>query len=244
MSDLRELWEFVTTASNWWGLNGIANRTWAHVRLSAFAAVVATVLALPPAVVLGHLRRGGLLAVSIVNVGRAIPSFGVLALALPFSIQWGFGLGFWPTFVALVLLGVPPIFTNAYTGVREVDRGVVESAYGMGMAPHQVLLGVELPTALPLVLAGIRVSSVQIVATATLGAYVGYQCLGSFIVEGLASFDDGKLLTGAVLVALLAVVTEVALGLLQRAVTPWSRARATLGRPPRATGAPIPVPVP
>jgi hypothetical protein len=146
-------------------------------------------------VLLGHAKKGGLFAVSVVNIGRALPSFAIIALVLPFSLEWGFGLGFWPTCVALVLLAVPPMFTNTYTGVRDVDAGTVEAAVGMGMAPHRVVWGVEMPTASPLIITGARVAAVQVVATATLGALVGFTGLGSLIIEGFAQQNDGKLLT-------------------------------------------------
>lgn len=223
METLSELWTFLSTESNWWGRTGIVNRTWAHIRISLLALVVATLIAVPPAVYLAHIKRGGLVAVSVVNLGRALPSFGVLALALPLSIQFGFGLGFWPTVVPLVLLGIPPIFTNTYTGVRGADAGVVEAANGMGLSPGQVLRRVELPMATPLIITGLRVSGVQIIATATLGALVGFQALGSFITEGLAQFDNAKMLTGGLIVALLAVLTEVSFSALERALTPWAR---------------------
>ncbi len=221
---LAELSSFLTTESNWWGRNGIANRTWAHVRISILALTIAAAVSIPPAVYLGHIRRGGLLAVSLVNLGRAVPSFGVLALALPLSIQFGLGLGFWPTLVPLVLLGIPPIFANTYTGVRGADPGAVEAANGMGLDPLQVLTGVELPLAMPLIVTGLRISAVQIIATATLGALVAFQGLGLFITEGLAQFDDAKMLTGGLLVGVLAVVTELTFSRLERALTPW-RAR-------------------
>ncbi|MGY6500013.1 MAG: ABC transporter permease [Acidimicrobiales bacterium] len=223
METLTELWSFLTTESNWWGPNGIANRTWAHVRISTFSLAVAALLAVPPAVVLGHIKRGGLVAVSVVNIGRAVPSFGILALAFPISIQLGYGLGFWPTAVPLVLLGIPPIFTNTYTGVRGADAGVVEAANGMGLSPGQVLRRVEMPMAAPLIITGLRVSAVQIIATATLGALVGFSALGSFITEGLAQFDNAKMLTGGLLVALLAILAEVGFSALERAVTPWAQ---------------------
>lgn len=213
---LGDLWSFLTTEANWWGRNGIAVRTWAHVRISALALGLAALLAIPPAVVLGHLRRGGLVVVALVNLGRALPSFGILALVLPLSIQFGYGLGFWPTVVPLVLLGIPPIFANTYTGV-------VEAARGMGLSGAQVLRRVELPLATPLVITGLRVSAVQIIATATLGALVGFSALGSFITEGLAQFNDAKMLTGGLLVALLAIITEVGFSVLERVLTPWTR---------------------
>lgn len=226
LGSFSEFWNYITEASNWWGRNGIANRTWAHVQISVIATAVAAAISIPPALVLGHIKRGGVLAVSLANIGRALPSFGIMALAVPFSIRWGFGLGFWPTMVPLVLLGIPPVFTNTYTGVREVDPAIVQSANGMGLQPFQVLGQVELPIALPLIVNGLRIAAVQIVATATLGALIGFSALGSFITEGLSQFNDGKLLTGAFLVAVIAVVTEMAFSALEKVLTPWQRHRA------------------
>jgi osmoprotectant transport system permease protein len=223
MDALNEFWTYITTAENYWGQRGILTRTADHLRLSGFSVLVAAALALPPAVILGHLKRGGVFAVWVVNIGRAVPSFALIALVFPFSLRWGFGLGFWPTAFALILLAIPPIFTNAFTGVRDADLGTVEAARGMGMQAREVLWGVEIPAALPLIITGVRVSAVQVVATATLGAYVGFGGLGAFIVEGFATQNDGKLLTGAVLVALLSVLVEVGFGWLQRRLTPWTR---------------------
>jgi len=223
MDAFREFWELVSTGSNWSGERGITHRASEHLRISLFATLVATVLALPPALVLGHLKRGGALAVSVVNLGRALPSFGIMLLAVPISLRWGYGIGFWPAFAALVVLGIPPIFTNAYTGVRGVDTGTVEAAVGMGMRRRDVLLRVELPNAAPLILTGLRVTTVQVIATATLAAYAGYQCLGSFVTEGIAAGDDGKLLTGAITVAVLSVCTDLAFAYAQRLATPWLR---------------------
>ena len=220
---LNEFSSFITTADNWWGNRGIANRVWEHLQLSMWSVLIAAVLALPPALALGHFKRGGLLAVSVVNIGRALPSFAIIALVLPFSLEWGFGLGFWPTCVALVMLAIPPMFTNAFTGVRDVDIGTVEAAEGMGMTPLRVLLGVEVPNAAPLILTGVRVSAVQVVATATLGALVGFGGLGSLIVEGFAQQDDGKLITGAVLVAVLSLLTSLLFNVIERLLTPWHR---------------------
>jgi osmoprotectant transport system permease protein len=220
-----ELVDYLSTADNWWGPQGIVRAVVDHVRISAFATVLAAVLAIPPAVVLGHVRRGGLAAVSIVNIGRAVPSFAILALVFPLALRYGFGLGFWPTTVALVLLAIPPIFTNTYTGVRDVSRDVVDAATGMGMSGREVLLQVEVPSALSLILTGLRVSAVQVVATATLGSLFGYGGLGALIVKGIAQQDDGKLLTGALFVALLAIGTEIAFSALERRLTPWAARR-------------------
>jgi len=222
MHALSDFWQFMTTATNYWGPHGIIARTVAHVRISVICTVVAAAIALPPAVVLGHRRRGGLLAVSIVNIGRAIPSLAFIAFFTTISF---FGIGYRPTLVALVALAIPPMFTNAYTGVREVDRDVVEAARGMGMSAREVLLRVEVPTALPLIITGLRISAVQVVATATLGALVAFECLGSFITEGIAQPSDGKLITGAVLVAVLALLTDGFFVVLQRVLTPWLHRR-------------------
>jgi osmoprotectant transport system permease protein len=226
MGALADLWNYLTEADNWWGTTGILKLTWAHIYLSGVALLISSALALPAAIGLAHQRKGSLAATSIVNVGRALPSFAIIALALPFSLRWGFGLGFWPTCVALVALGVPPIFTNAYTAIVGVPAASLEAARGVGMTEAEVLRQVEVPAALPLILTGIRVSAVQIVATATLGALVGYRCLGSLIVIGLAQGKAGtdKLIAGAALVALLSVATDLFFGRLEKAATPWRRA--------------------
>ncbi len=217
---------YITTADNWTGDRGIWADLVAHVKISVTAVAIAAAIAIAPAVLLGHAKKGGLFAVSVVNIGRALPSFAIIALVLPFSLEWGFGLGFWPTCVALVLLAIPPMFTNTYTGVRDVDPGTVEAAVGMGMRPHRVVWSVEVPTAGPLIITGARVAAVQVVATATLGALVGFTGLGSLIVEGFAQQNDGKLLTGAFLVAVLSLLTEALFYGIQRLSTPWARTAA------------------
>ena len=203
-----------TTAAHWSGDAGIPNRVWEHVWISGVSVTVALAVALPLGLVLGHVGRGGFLAVNVSNIGRAIPSFGLLVL----SVQL-FGIGATPAYVALVALAVPPIVTNAYVGVREVDAEVREAARGMGMAGSQMLLRVEVPMALPLVMAGIRTAAVQVVATATLAALVGSGGLGRYIVLGLATRNEVVTFAGGLLVAVLAVLTEVTLGLLERRAT-------------------------
>jgi osmoprotectant transport system permease protein len=222
MNAVNEFWDFVTTAQNWWGNRGIAIRLWDHLRLAFFATFVAALLALPTGIFLGHIKRGGVAAVWVVNIGRAVPSFAIIVLIFPISLTYGFGLGFWPTCFALVLLAIPPMFTNAFTGVRDVDQGVTEAARGMGMTGRSVVWSVELPAALPLILTGVRVSAVQVVATATLGAYVGFGGLGAFIVEGFATRNDGKLLAGAVLVGVMSLLVELVFGVVQKLLTPWT----------------------
>lgn len=216
-------WDIVSDSSSWWGTHGILHRTEEHLRVSLCAVAIAAVLALPLAIVLGHIRRGGVVAQWVVNVGRAVPSLGILAILFPLSLEYGFGLGFWPTLGALVFLGVPPMFTNAYAGITNVDPSIVEASRGMGMRPASVVWRVEVPSAMTFILTGARVATLQVIATATLGAYVGFNCLGSFINEGIRQQDDGKLLVGAVAVALTALLVDVAFGVIIRRATPWAR---------------------
>ncbi|MBA2557502.1 MAG: ABC transporter permease [Chloroflexi bacterium] len=213
-----ELVAWLTHSANWSGPNGVPTRLLEHVQLSGLSVLVAMAVALPLGLFIGHTARFTLLVVSIANIGRALPSFALLVMALPVVLALGLGLGFWPTFVPLVLLAIPPILTNTYVGVRGVDQDLVEAARGMGMRDSQVVLRVELPSALPIIFAGLRIAAVQVVATATLGAVVASGGLGRYIVDGLAQQDVPRLVVGAVLVALLAVGTERALSLLERRV--------------------------
>ena len=225
MSVLADTWDFLTSADSWTGRRGILERGRAHVWISFVATVLAATIAIPSAVLLAHRRWLPIMSVAVINIGRAVPSFAIIALLFPLSIQYGFGLGFWPTCVALVALGIPPMFTNTYAGVAGTPPELVEAARGIGMTELDVLRRVELPSALPLLFAGVRVSAVQIVATATLGAIVGYECLGSFIVAGLARGSAGQptMLAGAVLVAGLALLVDVVLNVLEPRFAPWLR---------------------
>ena len=229
---LRQMWDYLQSDEAWSGRNGLPALTWAHIQISVAAMLIAALVAIPPAVALGHVRRGALAAVSVVNIGRAIPSFAIMALLLPFSLRYGFGLGFWPTVVALVLLAIPPIFTNTYTGVRDVPADAVEAARGMGMSGGETVRRVEVPVAVPLILTGLRVSAVQVIATATLGALVAYRNLGTPIVTGFTSPDKGPMLAGALAVALLALATDALFVLASRLLVPW---RVPAGRTADAT---------
>jgi osmoprotectant transport system permease protein len=184
----------------------LAQRVLEHVRLSVIALVIAMLVALPVALVLGHTGRGGFLAINAANVGRALPSLALIAIALPFL-----GLNDASTIFALVLLGVPPILTNTYVAVREVDRDIIEAARGMGMSGGEILRSVELPLAAPVMMSGIRTAAVQIVATATLAAVIAGGGLGRFIVDGFATRNNPSVVTGAVAVALLTILTELGL---------------------------------
>jgi osmoprotectant transport system permease protein len=184
--------------------------------ISGVTTAAAVLLALPVGVFFGHTGRGGFLAINLANFGRALPSLALLALMLPLAFALKLGLGFWPTFFALVPLGIPPVLTNSYVAVRQVDPDIVEAARGMGLRERQVLRSVELPIAAPLIIAGVRNSSVAIVATATLGALVAGGGLGRYIVDGLARQEYPRLFVGALLVALLSIGVEVAFGAFER----------------------------
>ena len=207
---------WLTSPEHWTGSDGIPNRIAEHLLISGVTTVAAVSLALPFGLLFGHTGRGGFVAINIANLGRAMPSLALLALMLPFALSLKLGLGFWPTFFALVPLGIPPVLTNSYVAVREVDRDVVEAARGMGLRETQVLRQVELPIAAPLIIAGVRNSAVAIVATATLGALVAGGGLGRYIVDGLARQEYPRLFVGALLVAVLSIAIEVAFGAIER----------------------------
>ena len=198
------------------GSDAVQVRVLEHLELSGLAVVIAAAVALPVGLYLGHTGRLAFLAVNIANLGRALPSLALLALALPLAFSLGLGLGFWPTLFSLIPLALPPMLTNTYVGIRGVDREVIEAARGMGLSEAGILARVEAPLALPLILAGARTAAVNVVATATLGALVAGGGLGRYIVDGLALQEYDRLFAGALLVAALAIVVEVAFGTFER----------------------------
>ena len=202
--------------AHWRGDDGIPIRVVEHLQLSGLAVGIGAAIALPLGLYLGHTGRGGFIAINVANIGRALPSLALIALGLVASIALGLGLGFWPTLFALVPLAIPPILTNTFVAMRAVDRDTIEAARGMGLRESQVLRQVELPLALPLILGGVRTAAVNVVATATLGALVAGGALGRYIVDGLALQEYDRLFAGALLVALLAIVTEAMFGVLAR----------------------------
>ncbi|MFI8812002.1 MULTISPECIES: ABC transporter permease [unclassified Streptomyces] len=205
MTTLRDTWSWLTTATHWSGPDGIWHRLGEHLFLTVVCLLISCLIALPVALVLGHLGRGGALAVNISNIGRAVPTFAVLVLLLLTPIGT---YGQWSTIIALVLFAMPPLLTNAYVGMREVDRDVVRAARGMGMTGRQMLLGVEIPLALPLILTGVRIAAVQLVATATLAALAGGGGLGRIITAGFNLASTPQVVAGAVLVAVFALLVE------------------------------------
>lgn len=207
-------------AGNWGGQSGIGARTIEHIQVSVVAMLIAAAVALPVALLLGHLGRGGGLASAVANIGRAVPTLAILVMLALAPPPFGVANPVLNTVTALVLFAVPPILTNAYAGMRGVDADLVESARGMGLTPAQVLFRVELPLALPLVVAGLRIAAAQVIATATIAAFIAGPGLGRLIRAGLQNQDTPQFIGGAILVALLAIVVEVAFQLLQRAVSP------------------------
>lgn len=235
MELLGDVVAWLTDPASWSGRRGIPTRLVEHARMSGVAILAATLLAVPPAVWLGHRRRFGSLAINLSNAGRAIPSFALLVIgAQLYGLRELPLIGSLTAFIALVALAVPPLVTNTYVAVAEVPDDLRDAAAGMGMSGAQVLRRVELPVAAPLIVAGLRTAAVQVVATATIAAFVGAGGLGRFIIDGNAVRDDARVLGGAVLVALLCLLTEGILALVQRQVTPIGirRAEALVGPAP------------
>ena len=205
---------------NWSGTAGIPHRMFEHVRISGFTVLAAALVAIPVGLLIGHTGKGRFLVVSLSNIGRAIPSFAILGLALPIALKLNLGLGFWPTFIALFALALPPILTNTYVGVAGVDKDLVEAARGMGMADGEILRRLEVRLAAPVIMVGLRTASVEVVATATLAALVAGGGLGRYIIDGFAVRDDARILGGAILVAILAIFTELFMGGVERLARP------------------------
>ena len=214
MAAIESVVKWFADPAHWSGTDGIPTRLLEHVQLSAESVAIAMLIALPIGILLGHYGRFGNLAINVSNIGRALPSFGILVIA--FQI-WG--LGDLPIIISLTALAIPPMVTNSYVGLREVDPDIKDAARGMGFR-DLALLRIELPLAVPLVMAGIRTSAVQVVATATLAALIAGGGFGRYIVDGLDQQDYTKLFAGAVLVAVLALATELSLGGLERLLTP------------------------
>jgi osmoprotectant transport system permease protein len=241
MSFIQQVAQWFLDPTHWQGDAGIPHRTFEHVVMSGISVLVAALIALPVGIAIGHFGKGGNLAINISNIGRAIPSFALLVLAAQvFGIAAAsqvVGFGAVPAFVALVALAIPPMVTNSYIGMREVDADVREAARGMGMRGRAVLLRVELPIAMPFVMAGIRTSAVNVVATATLAALVAWGGLGRFIVDGFGLQDYPMMFAGAIMVATLSLIVEFSLAGLQRLVTPAGLRRSTSIKKEESIGA-------
>jgi osmoprotectant transport system permease protein len=223
MGFLGDVASFLTDGANWHGQEGIPTLFLQHLQLTLVSVAFAALIALPIGVVVGHLRRGGAIAINIANIGRALPALALLILA----VRW-VGVGkpegllrivqSVPAFIAMVALAVPPMVANSYVGVASVEDDIRQAARGMGMSGRQVLARVELPLAMPLIWAGIRTATIAVVATATLAAYVDSGGFGRYIVDGFAVNDNVKVFAGGFLVALLAIGLELLLAGIQRRV--------------------------
>jgi osmoprotectant transport system permease protein len=219
---------------HWSGPDGIPNRVFEHLTISIASVVVACLIAIPIGLWIGHTGRRAFIAINLANVGRAVPSYAVMAMILPISLTISpqYGLAVIPTFLAMTLLAIPPVLVNTYAALREVDRDLIEAARGMGMRELQVLRRVEIPIGLPIIIGGIRTAAVQVVATTTLGAVFGYGGLGRYLIDGIARREFDRLFAGVILVAGLALLTEFGIALLQRRLTSLGlRAGAPSRRP-------------
>ena len=229
MELIGEVANWLTDPANWSGRDGIPVRMLEHVLLSGVSLTVGLAIALPLGLAIGHTRRWTGAVVAITNIGRAVPSVGILGIAFTLTLPLVAALdlrniGTPATVIALIALAIPPIVINAYAGIRDIDPDVVEAARGMGMSGRQVLWRVEVPLALPVILAGIRTASVQVIATATLGAILSSGGLGRYIVDGFAQQDEPQMVSGAILVMLLTLLSEGLFALAQRrAVSPGVR---------------------
>jgi osmoprotectant transport system permease protein len=223
---LGRLVDWFSDPAQWSGPDAIPARVLEHLGYTVLAVVIAAVIALPLGAIIGHTRRGELAVVGLANGLRALPELGVLVLFVLLL-----GLGLLPPTLALVLLAIPPMLAGTYSGVAGADPGAVDAARGMGMRESQVLLQVEVPAAVPLVLGGVRFATLQVIATATIAAYVGLGGLGRYILDGFSVRDYPQVLGGALVVALLSVVVELVLQGLGRLVTPGPD-RARLRREP------------
>jgi len=218
MDFLGQVLAWYTDPANWTGNNAIPLRLWQHLLLSVTSLFAGLAIALPIGLYIGHTGRGARVAIAVTNIGRAVPSLGWLGIAYPIStgLFQRAGIGFLPAFIGLVALAIPPIVSNTYAGLRAVDPELREAARGMGMRELQLLARVEVPVALTVILAGIRVSAVAVVATAPLAALVGGGTLGAYILQGLALSDEVRVFAAAVMVAMLAILTELGFARLQR----------------------------
>ncbi|MDI1289085.1 MAG: ABC transporter permease [bacterium] len=217
MTAVTSIWDWFLNADNWTGSSGVPARVVEHLWISARALIIAFAIALPLGVWLGHKGKYGTLVTTIGNLGRAIPTFALLIILASWETV---GVSDLAAIIALAIFAIPPVLTNAFVGVRDTDRTARESARGMGMTGTQVLWRVELPLSVPVVAAGIRTSTVQVVATATLAALVGGGGLGRFVVDGFGRQDTTLMLAGVILVAIVCVTIELVLGRVQQILTP------------------------
>jgi osmoprotectant transport system permease protein len=208
-------WQWLISAQNWHGSDGIPERLAQHLEYTGIALAIALAIAIPAGLAMGHLRRGGFVVVTVANFGRALPTLGLLVLV--FVLTAGSAASW---LVPLAALAIPPMLVNTYEGVLGVDRELTDAARGMGMTEWQILFKVEIPVALPLILLGIRTSAIQVVATATIAAYIGLGGLGRYIIDGLARDQYNVVAGGAAVIVLLALAVQGLFMLLSWLIVP------------------------
>jgi osmoprotectant transport system permease protein len=214
------LWIF--EPDHWAGTDGVPSRVWEHLQVSLIGLALAALIAIPIGLWIGHTRRGEFLAVQVANVGRSVPSLAVLSIVFLLAVKVSptVAFGFPPIVAALTLLGIPVILINTYVGVRQVDVDAIDAARGMGMNGRQILAGVEVPLATPLVFTGIRLAAVQIVATTGLWALAAGGALGRYIIDGYALQENDRIVAGVILIAGLTLAIDGLFALAGRAASP------------------------
>jgi osmoprotectant transport system permease protein len=221
---------FLTDQANWTGTTGIPNRLLEHLIICALAILVAALIAVPVGLYIGHTNRGSNIAINLANIGRAVPSYAMMVIPVPLTLtlapilgyEPNFGLVFLPPFLAMAFLAIPPLLVATYSGLRSVDRDLIEAGRGMGLRERQILGGIEVPIASSIIVGGFRTATLQVIATATIAAILGGGGLGRFIFDGLNQGLAGRpsIYAGAILVAVLAVGIDLILARLQAWLTP------------------------
>ena len=221
---------FFTDPANWTGTTGIPNRLQEHLVICGLAVLLAALIAVPLGLYIGHTNRGSNLAINLANIGRAIPSYAMMVIPVPLTLtlapilgyEPNFGLVFLPPFLAMTFLAIPPLLVSTYSGLRSVDRDLIEAGRGMGLRERQILTGIELPLASSIIVGGFRTATLQVIATATIAAILGGGGLGRFIFDGLNQGLAGRpsIYAGAIMVAGLAIGVDLLLSWLQRRLTP------------------------
>ena len=221
---------FFADPTHWEGTLGIPNRLFEHLVISGFSILVATLIAIPIGLFIGHTNRGSGIAINLANIGRAIPSYAMMVIPLPFCLALApvigidptFALVFLPIFLAMTFLAIPPLLVSTYAGLRSVDRDLIEAGRGMGLTERQILGRIEIPLASSIIVGGFRTATLQVIATETIGAILGGGGLGRFIFDGINQGRAGQpsIWAGAILVSALAIGVDALLAMLQTRLTP------------------------
>ena len=230
--------DWLTDSANWSGADGVVARTVEHLWYSGISLFVACLIAIPVGLAIGHTGRGRFFVVNLAGAARAIPSLGLLYVMVLwlFPKLAGDSAFLVPSLIVLIVLAIPPLMAGAYAGVEGVDPAARDAAKGMGMTGGQVLAKVEVPNAMPLIFSGFRSATLQVIATATLAAVAGTGGLGRFLIDGQKVRDYPQMASGALLVAVLALVVDLLLAVVQRyAVSPGLTGRGS-GRPAAGAG--------